>query len=126
MSMLNCVHFGFRLVQVDVLQRRYDMSITMKVHLRIEDKLQGHVAPSCRYLLRSSLLVDAEVDDVEINPAEELSSQLIEVEEEEEDEEEELFIDALAKFGVASSPSSSDHGSFHRLFSSGRSDLTPS
>ncbi|KAG0568137.1 hypothetical protein KC19_7G189300 [Ceratodon purpureus] len=114
--------------KVDVLQRQYDMSITMKVHsLRIEDKLQGHVAPSCRYLLRSSLSADAEVDDLEISHAEELSSQFIEVEEEDEDEEEEeVFDDALAEFGVPGSPSSSEHGSFHRLFSSGRSDLTPS
>jgi vacuolar protein sorting-associated protein 13A/C len=111
-----------------VLQRQYDMSITMKLHsLRIEDKLQGHVAPSCRYLLRSSLSGDAEVDDVEIRPAEESSSQSIEtVEEKEEEEEEEVFDDALAEFGVPGSPSASEHGSFHRLFSSGRGDLTPS
>jgi vacuolar protein sorting-associated protein 13A/C len=103
---------------VDVLQRQYDMSITMKVHsLRIEDKLQGHVAPSCRYLLRSSLSADAEVDDVEIRPAEELPRERTE-------EEEEVFDDAVAEFGVPGSPSSSEHGSFHRLFSSGRSDLT--
>ena len=115
---------------MDVLQRQYDMSITMKVHsLRIEDKLQGHVAPSCRYLLRSSLSADAEVDDVEISPAVEMSSQFIEDVEEEkerEEEEEEIFDDALAEFGVPGSPSSSERGSFHRLFSSDRSDLTPS
>lgn len=116
--------------QVDVLQRQYDMSITMKVHsLRIEDKLQGHVAPSCCYLLRSSLSADAEVDDVDMIPTEELTSHFIgDVEEEEkkEEEEEEVFDDALAEFGVPGSPSSSERGSFHRLFSSGRGDLTPS
>ncbi|XP_024384462.1 uncharacterized protein [Physcomitrium patens] len=125
--------------KVDVLQRQYDLSITMKVHsLRIEDKLQGHVAPSCRYLARSSLSADAEVDDVEASCVEKLHPDAIEddkmeeVEEEEdedeedEDEEEEIFDDALAEFGVPGSPSSSERGSFHRLFSSGRSDLTPS
>ncbi|KAG0559465.1 hypothetical protein KC19_10G107200 [Ceratodon purpureus] len=108
--------------KVDVLQRQYDTSITMKVHsLRIEDKLQGHVAPSCRYLLRSSLSADAGVDDMETSPAEKSSPKGME-----EEEEQEVFDDALAEFGVPSSPSSSEQGSFHRLFSLGRSDLTPS
>lgn len=107
-----------------MLQRQYDTSITMKVHsLRIEDKLQGHVAPSCRYIVRSSISGDAEVDDMEFDLAEKSSHEVLE-EEEDEEEEEEVFDDALAEFGVPGSPSSSEHGSFHRLFSSGRSDLT--
>lgn len=118
---LNCLHFGIPKFQVDVLQRQYDTSITMKVHsLRIEDKLQGHVAPSCRYIVRSSISGDAEVDDMKFNLVEKLSSGVLEEEEDEEEEEE--FDDALAEFGVPGSPSSSEHGSFHRLFSSGRSD----
>lgn len=117
-----------------MLQRQYDTSITMKVHsLRIEDKLQGHVAPSCRYVVRSSISGDAEVDDMKFNQAEKLSSEVLEEEEDEEEkddqekdeeEEEEVFDDALAEFGVPSSPSASEYGSFHRHFSSGRSDFT--
>lgn len=116
--------FVVGLRQVDVLQRLYDMSITMKVHsLRIEDKLQGHVAPSCQYLLRSSLSGDAEADDVDFNYEDKLSVKDIE---DDDDDEDEVFDDALTDFGVPGSPSSSEHGSFHRLFSSGRSELTPS
>jgi len=111
---------------VDVLQRQYDTSITVKVHsLRIEDKLQGHVSPSCRYIVRSSISGDAEVDDMKFNLAEKLSPGVLE-EQEEDEEDEEVFDDALAEFGVPGSPSSSEHGSFHRFFSSGSSDLTRS
>jgi len=96
----------------------------MKVHsLRIEDKLQGHVAPSCHYIVRSSISGDAEVDDMKFNVAEKLPPGILE-EEEDGEEEEDVFDDALAEFGVPGSPSSSEHGSFHRFFSSGRSDLT--
>ena len=111
-----------------MLQRQCDTSITMRVHsLRTKDKLQGHVAPSCRYLLRSSLSADVEEDDTETRPAEKSSPKKVEKndgEEEYEEDEEEVFDDALAEFGVPGSPSSSEHGTFHRLFSSGRGDLT--
>lgn len=104
-----------------MLQRQYDTSITVKVHsLRIEDKLQGHVGPSCRYIVRSSIPGGAELDETKVNPEEEVEE---EKDDEEDEEDEEVFDDALAEFGVPGSPSSSEHGSFHRLFS-GRSDLS--
>lgn len=107
---------------MDLLQRQYDMSIAIKLHsLRIEDKLQGHVAPSCRYLARSALSAESEVDDVELSLTRKSAHGDIGGE-----EEEEVFDDALTDFGVPGSPSSSEHGSFHRLFSSSRSDLTAS
>jgi hypothetical protein len=40
------------------------------------------------------------------------------------EEDEDIFDDALMDLPVPDSPSSSDHGSFHRLFSSGKTDLT--
>ncbi|XP_024542530.1 uncharacterized protein LOC9648284 isoform X1 [Selaginella moellendorffii] len=42
--------------KVNLLQRPYDMKIAVKLHsLKIEDKLQGSVSQSCRYVARSVL-----------------------------------------------------------------------
>lgn len=103
-------------LQVDLLQRQYDMVIGVKLHsLKIEDGLQGHVGPSCRYIARS--VISTNNTDIILDPTEDegtwsheaIPGLSVAVEDDEED-----FDDALPDFGsphsnvsAAQSPSSS-------------------
>ncbi|KAL2613699.1 hypothetical protein R1flu_025391 [Riccia fluitans] len=87
--------------KVDLLQRQYDMLIRTKLHsLKIEDELQGHVGPSCRYIARSVISVnnsdtlDATEKQISWSP-ESLPPLNLTVDEDDDDD----FDDALPDFG---------------------------
>ncbi|KAL3679175.1 hypothetical protein R1sor_022131 [Riccia sorocarpa] len=110
--------------KVDLLQRQYDMLIGVKLHsLKIEDELQGHVGPSCRYIARSVIslnnldTIDATEKQVSGIP-ESLPTLNLSVDDDDDDD----FDDALPDFGsphssfsAAQSPSGSFRGSSAKL-----------
>lgn len=94
------------------------MAVNMKLHsLKVEDKLQGHVSPSCQYIVRSDLPLKVDVPHYNSTGSEQ--SQMENGTSRAEnavDEEDESFGDALPEFTV-SSPDS--YSSTPRSLSSG-------
>lgn len=132
--MTTLIVFGF-LSQVDLLQRQYDMLIGVKLHsLKIEDELQGHVGPSCRYIARSVISTSNThfmLDPVENEGSwsrEDMPPLNVAIDDDDDD-----FDDALPDFGsphssvsAAQSPSSSfRHASSTKLEASSSEKALP-
>ncbi|PTQ34792.1 hypothetical protein MARPO_0076s0036 [Marchantia polymorpha] len=121
--------------KVDLLQRQYDMLIGVKLHsLKIEDELQGHVGPSCRYIARSVISTSNThfmLDPVENEGSwsrEDMPPLNVAIDDDDDD-----FDDALPDFGsphssvsAAQSPSSSfRHASSTKLEASSSEKALP-
>ncbi|CAM6102066.1 unnamed protein product [Calypogeia fissa] len=100
--------------KVDVLQRRYDMLIGVKLHsLKIEDRLQGPVGPSCHYIARS--VISSRSFKLDPNEDGDSSSSLA-IQEASSEDDDDQFDDALQDFG-RESPEQSPSSSFHHTSS---------
>lgn len=87
--------------KVNLIQQENDLTVRMTLHsLRIEDKLQGHVSTTCKYIACSVLENDSQDPDEEI--INKCSTELAE----NISEEDEFFKDALPDFSCPSDFSS--------------------
>lgn len=98
--------------KVNVLQRHYDLTVGMKLHyLKVEDKLQGYIAPSCQYIARSALSkIISRTDDGFPN---EMAKPKVK-----NKDDEDCFKDALAEFGGSPDMSSSSESHSSYVFNS--------